>query len=148
MRVKDIRQALQSVVVEYRVATAAVDQLHFSIVDDPTRLRRFAFDRAAIRGCARRLEITYLLRMFAVFEGGLRSVWLNAIAKTTEPPMEHLLDALAARLHVRVDTLDQAHAVRDYRNDLIHEGLQIARIPLATCQRHLEQFLSEIPLQW
>ena len=41
-----------------------------------------------------RLEGTYVIRLFAEFETGLRLYW--ATIRDTEPPTQHLLDGIAA----------------------------------------------------
>jgi hypothetical protein len=148
MRAKDIRLAMRAVLSEFEVAHAAISRFHFSIIDDPTILLTFPFDRSDIRTCARRLEITYFLRMFAVFEGGLRDIWQRALGKTTQPRAHDLLDAIAARLHIRGPTLLHAHAVRDYRNAVIHNARQTPSIPLPQCHDILATYLSEIPSTW
>ena len=48
-----------------------------------------------MRGLSVRLEGTYVIRLFAEFETGLRLYW--ATIRQTEPPTQHLLDGIAAR---------------------------------------------------
>ena len=47
-----------------------------------------------------RLEGTYIIRLFAEFETGLRLFW--ATIRETEPPTQHLLDGIAARRESRL----------------------------------------------
>ena len=43
------------------------------------------------------LEPTYLIRLFAEFEAGLREAWALAFRQTTSPRMRDLIDSFAAR---------------------------------------------------
>ena len=63
--------------------------------------------------------------------------------------MVDLIDGLAARCGVFDTRRDNAHLVRDYRNELIHERLDEPEpMPIATARSHLCHFFSFLPLQW
>jgi hypothetical protein len=94
-----------------------------------------------------RLEGTYLIRLFAEFETGLRLYW--ATIRETEPPTQHLLDGIAARRDIPPARLADAHAVREYRNALVHERDEgVIPIPIAEAQDHLCRFFAFLPLTW
>jgi hypothetical protein len=93
------------------------------------------------------LESTYLMRMFSEFETGLRLYWVAI--RNTQPPMRDLLDGLAAQRAIPDDTHKDAHAVREYRNSLVHEREDdVEPIPISTARGHLCRFFSFLPLQW
>jgi hypothetical protein len=95
------------------------------------------------------LESTFLLRLFAEFESGLRDAWQHALARPTQPPMRDLLPAVAARCLVPQDWLDAADAVREHRNALVHEGPAVVEpIPIAEARRRLCRFFSRLPADW
>src|SRR5947209_3661283 len=57
------------------------------------------------------LEGTYLIRLFAAFESGLRSYW--ATIKDTIPPPKDLIESIAGRRGIPDDVRDDAHEVRE-----------------------------------
>lgn len=94
-----------------------------------------------------RLEGTYIIRVFAEFETGLRLYW--ATIRETEPPTQHLLDGIAARRAIPPGHLADAHAVREYRNSLVHERDEgMAPISIADARGHLCRFVAFLPLTW
>ena len=94
-----------------------------------------------------RLETTYLIRLFAEFEAGLRLYW--ATTRETEPPTQHLLDGIAARCDIPPGRLADAHAVREYRNALVHEGDEgMAPISIAEARGYLCRFFAFLPPAW
>ena len=64
-----------TVEAEYRAATVAVSRLGDQASRDPTVLRRTGVQPGDLRGCGRNLERTYILRLYAEFEGELRRYW-------------------------------------------------------------------------
>jgi hypothetical protein len=95
-----------------------------------------------------RLALDRLLdedRLFAEFETGLRLYW--STIRETEPPAQHLLDGIAARRGISPDRLAGAHAVREYRNSLVHERDE-AMISIAEARGHLCRFFAFLPPVW
>jgi hypothetical protein len=73
-----------------------------------------------LRRCADNLEITFTPRLFSEFEAILRDYWTAAV-RPTSPDMRPLMDSIAARRRISENHLAAAHAIRDFRNDIIHE---------------------------
>lgn len=124
----------------------ALDRLLREAARDPTILpgRLKVQDIAMASG---RLEGTYVIRLFAEFETGLRLYW--STIRDTEPPTQHLLDGIAARWVIPPDQLAGAHAVREYRNSLVHErGKNQPETPIAKARRPLCRFFSFLPPTW
>jgi len=105
---------------------------------DPRDLTRAAED----------LEGTYLTRMFAEFETGLRQYWETI--SDTHPKTKDLLDSLAARCRMGNDQRGNAHRVREYRNSLTHEreDEDVDPIPIAEARGYLCTFFSFLPREW
>ena len=98
---------------------------------------------------AERLDGTYIIRLFAEFETGLRLFWPTA--KGTDPPSRtrDLLDGVAAYRRIPHDELKNAHAVREYRNLLVHERDEAMEpIPIADARHQLIKFFSFLPPNW
>ena len=102
-----------------------------------------AKDVAALAG---NLSATYLIRLFAEFEAGLRSYW-DTLGRDTQPPATDLLNGVAARQRVPDNVLAAAHAVREARNRLVHQSTASA-LTLADARQRLQQFLSRLPDDW
>jgi hypothetical protein len=127
-------------------ARFAIDRLLDTARSDPTILRR-VLDIRDLTQASARLEATYLLRLLAVFESGLRDFW-HVQKRGRTPRTEHLLDGMASARGIPNDLLVNAHAVRRYRNSLLHEpGEEIELIPLAMASDHRCTFFSRLPLR-
>ena len=95
------------------------------------------------------LEDTYLIRLYAVFEAGLREAWKDCFGRHSRPKAEDLLNAVAALRVIAEDDRDNAHAVRRYRNGVVHEGGEGAEaVLLRQAKSYLCLFFSRLPLTW
>ena len=134
---------VKGVEVEYDIVRRAVARMIASS-------GRFFGDGYKVRDvgqAADRLEGTYVVRLYSEFEAGLRTYW--ATLRDTQPPARDLMNAVAARRRIPYDVLADAHAVREYRNLLVHEGdAPPDPIPLAECRHRLCVFLSYLPPEW
>jgi hypothetical protein len=93
------------------------------------------------------LSGTFVIRLFAEFETGLRTYWLAA--RATSPATRDLLEGVAARRGIPIDDLADVHAVREYRNVLVHEREEdIEPIPLSLARSRLCKFLARLPDEW
>jgi hypothetical protein len=95
------------------------------------------------------LELTYLIRLFAEFESGLRSCWERSLKRTTQPPVRDLLYAIAKARSIPHDLLDDVHEVRKLRNAFVHEsdGTEVP-LSLAEARSRLCIFLAWLPPDW
>jgi len=98
---------------------------------------------------AERLEGTYTVRLFAEFETSLRTFWIASRDKDPPSRTRDLLDSVGTRRRIPNDRIQDAHAVREYRNALVHERDEdFDPIPIAQARRHLCFFLSFLPIEW
>lgn len=100
-----------------------------------------------VRDCHRELEDTHLVRLFASFENSLRAFWFGPMGKTTHPQVKAIMNKVAARQFVRGDVLSKAHAVREYRNAVVHGGSALP-VTLAEARSYLCTYLSNLPREW
>jgi len=113
---------IKAVEREYLVVRLATARLLEIARADPTVLGSSLDLRIRdVVDSSERLEGTYLIRLFAEFETGLRLFWPTA--KRTDPPgrTRDLVDGMAATRSVDHDYVKNVHAVREYRNSLVHE---------------------------
>jgi hypothetical protein len=100
-----------------------------------------------VNAMSENLEGTYLIRLFAAFESGLRSYW--ATFKDTTPPSKDLIDSIAGRRGVPDDTREDVHAVREYRNSLVHENeVETSPVEIGESRSRLCTFFARLPDQW
>lgn len=132
------RFSLQETLRTYYVGTVAAKE-------GPSR-EQITF--AQLELCARHLHVTYLLRLFAEFEGVLRDYWLNGRKRPTEPQMADLMNSIAAYCFMNADDVQDAHEVRAYRNDVIHERAIDARLDFHTCRSRIARFVRWLPKTW
>jgi hypothetical protein len=138
-------QTLKGIEREYASMRLAADRLLEQAGHDVTILRG-THEVRDIRAAADHLEVTNVMRLFAEFEKSLRSFWITE--KETEPPMKDLLNGVASRSLVPADLLQEAHAIRDYRNALVHDGHDTHPFTIAEVRRCLCIFLSYLPPSW
>lgn len=137
---------IKAVEREYVAMWQAADRLLEAALADPTILLENLRHREIVRA-SHNLEGTYVVRLFAEFETGVRQYWEANWA--TYPKTADLLDGLAARCGIPDTQRDHAHLVRDYRNSLVHERdekTEVVPVPLA--RGYLCRFFSFLPPQW
>jgi hypothetical protein len=139
MRIKAVER-------EYKAMRLASDRLRDEARRDPTILR----DDLGLRDIANaseRLEGTYLIRLYAEFETGLRLFWMTI--RPTKPSMQDLLDSIAGKRAIPSDPLADAHDVRVYRNSLVHErDEEVDPISIGKARSHLCRFFAFLPETW
>jgi hypothetical protein len=142
-------ERLHQVAREYTVLAWATRVLHERLVANPADLKERELKHKDFERAVQNLSATYLIRLFAEFETGLREAWRRAYRRRTHPRTVELLDAFAARCSISQDWHDAADDVRKYRNALVHEEDEtIAPITVATAGRSLRRFFSRLPLDW
>lgn len=134
---------------ESDTAMYALDLLDEQLKRDPWSLKYRGLSHQDYVELARNREATYLVRLFAEFENGLREAWVRAFGQTTHPKMADLLEAFAARCRMPHDRLTDAHRVRVSRNRIVHdESEPAAPTLLVEARRFLCRFLSFLPENW
>ena len=137
---------IKAVEREYVVVRQALDWFQESVRADPSILKTDLRPRD-ITPASEHLEGTYVIRLFAQFESGLRQYWLTF--RDTHPKTEDLLNGIAARDRIPHDHLENAHAAREYRNTLVHEREeQVVPITVEVVRASLCRFFAFLPLEW
>src|SRR3954454_6418366 len=119
---KEVIIKMGAVERECRAAVVAVSELLRRADADPTLLHTAKVVHADVRNCLQNVENTYLVRLFAVFEEALREVRRVVYGRGGPIKTHALIQQCAARQHVGHDYLTSAHAVREYRNAVVHGG--------------------------
>jgi len=139
-RIKDVER-------EFRAMESAGERLRDSVARDPTIA--MTDPRVQMIGDARsNLEGTYLVRLYAVFENGIREYWMTVV-RPTKPPMEVLLKSIASKRRIQHELSQPVDEVRTYRNSIVHDhSEQFLPIRLSDARRRLCMYFSRMPYDW
>ncbi len=137
---------IKSVEREHSAARLAFDQL----LADPQKTAHALEVDVKVRDISHAsdlLEGTYIIRLFAEFETGLRRYWETF--RDTNPTMRDLVDGVASKRRIQDELIEGVHRVRKYRNILIHEREDdVQPISMASARSDLCQFFSHLPPVW
>jgi hypothetical protein len=142
-------EQIRAIEREYLVVLIAAEDIGERLRADPSALDTEELEFADYRNFRENLEATYLIRLFAEFEAGLREAWELAFRRTTVPSVRDLIDSLHAQRLLPDLWRDCVHNIRIYRNVLVHEGGDEAEpIGLREACSDLCRFFSGLPRQW
>ncbi len=144
----DWLRRIKAVEREHSAARFGTERLLAAAEQDPNVLQGELAIRD-LRAASEGLEGTYLIRLFAEFETALRLFW--EAARQTDPPTRtrDLLDGIAATRRIPYEQLQSAHAVREYRNCLVHARQETAQpVPIRKARGHLCRYLAFLPPYW
>ncbi|MBX9790918.1 MAG: hypothetical protein K2Y37_18525 [Pirellulales bacterium] len=115
---------------------------------DPTILRE-GLELRDIRRAVEHIEGTYIIRLFAEFETGLRSFLTALRGHPVRIRVEHLIDSVATKRRIPYDLIAGAHAAREYRNTLVHEREEaVEPIAIRTIRSFLCSYFDRLPEDW
>jgi hypothetical protein len=141
-----------AVAKEYLAAKSAANLLGSQLHIEPHFGRDQGWDARDGAAFDANLESTYIIRLYAEFESGLRDYWGNHLNRHTHPPMIQLLQLLADQ-RISIDRLDDADAVREYRNFLVHSESDkspsdMRTFTVAEAKTHLCYFFGRLDTDW
>ncbi len=142
-------ERIRAVEREYEAATVAVELLREQLHVDPSSLEQYGLNPPDFTNLRENLSATYLIRIFAEFEAGIRDAWANAFRRRSHPTTGQLIDSIAARCYIEQDWLDAVHDVRECRNNYVHEGeTEPKPMLISQARQFLCRFSSTLPLDW
>jgi hypothetical protein len=142
-------ERMRAIEREWCVASIAAEKVGEHLRANPSALDEENLGPADYRNFRDNLESTYLIRIFAEFEAGLREAWAIAFQQTTRPRMRDLIESFWARCGISDEWRDLVHDVRTYRNALVHESGEDAQpIELREACSGLCRFFSHLPHHW
>jgi hypothetical protein len=114
-------QRIANVAQEFLAAMTAAEWLQGCQDADPSFSKKHGWEAKAGIDFCENVEATYIVRMYAEFEAGLRDYWKSHLKRDTRPKMEQLVRHAIPNQDFSQDTIDDADDVRKYRNYLVHE---------------------------
>jgi hypothetical protein len=143
----DWHERIKAVEREYSSTRFSVERLSAEVAVDRGILGAGRDPRDLVSANAN-LEGTYLIRMFAEFESGIRSFW-RTVRPRARTPAETLLNSVGTRRHVPSDVIRNAQYVRAYRNALVHErDDDVDELSIAESRQRLQTFFARLPDYW
>jgi hypothetical protein len=137
---------IKAVEREHSAIRFATDRLLNDVRADPTILDADLRPRDVV-SASDGVDGTYVVRLFAEFETGLRLFWSSV--RDTVPRTRDLLDGIAAMRGIPDFDRANADAVREYRNNLVHEREEeFEPIPVKDSRAYLCRFFSFLPRIW
>lgn len=143
---------IAAVAKEYLAAKSAADLLRTQLQADPNYGSNRGWEARDGVAFEANLESTYIVRLYAEFEAGLRDYWENHLKRTTHPPMVQLLTSLADQ-RFSSDRVEDADAVREFRNFLVHDESgeappEMRTFSVAEAKTHLCYFFGRLDPDW
>ena len=97
---------------QYFAAVTAVAILHEALRADPALGTNAGWKQTDARNLSDDLDKMFLVRLYAVFESGLRDHWRTGRKKNSRPPMKDLLDSTATERKIPQAWLNAAIEVQ------------------------------------
>ncbi len=145
-RCRDWLERIKAVEREFLAARKAVDDFLLAL-EQGTRQPPPNTKVRDVHTMSVLLEGTYLIRLSAAFESGLRSYWVTV--RDNMPPAKDLIDSIAAKRSVPDEVKENVHEVRVYRNSLVHEvDDEVPPVPLREARGRLCTFFARLPEEW
>lgn len=144
---KEVILRIGAVEREHRASFLAISQFMEHCKRNPLLLRHAALTPADLRICYNNCSVTYLVRMFAVFEESLRDVRRLVYGRNTPIKTYDLLQQCASRQHIPEQDLANAHLVREYRNSIVHGGIAPV-VTVAQARSWLCKYFGWMPPKW
>lgn len=139
-------ERIRSVEREYKAGSAAASLLTERLAADPSWGLREGWKSGDAQDFRRNPGPTFVIRLFAEFEAGLRDYWAKARSRKSKPPMKDLLDAISSERRISSALLDQVHQVRELRNSYVHDReVPAIDLSVAEVRRRVCTFLARLP---
>ena len=143
---------IAAVAKEFLAARSAAHLLLVQLRADPNYGSGQGWEAGDGAAFNKNLDATYLIRLFAEFEAGLRDYWANHLGRMTHPPISHLMQSVADQ-RLSIDHFEDADAVRAYRNFLVHDEADEAPADMRTfevpeAKSHLCYFFGRLDPDW
>ena len=146
-------ERIKAVLQEYLAARTAAELLVAATLPDPSYGHSRGWEPKAGAAFVKNLEATYIIRIYAEFEAGLRDYWTTYRKQTTRPGMYQLLNQAIPTQHFPLDAIDDADDVRKYRNFLVHDiedepGDDIAIVRVQEAKKYLCAYIACFDPAW
>ena len=138
---------------EFLAAKTAAEWLQGCQDANPGFGDQYGWEAKAAIDFRKNLEATYIIRMYAEFEAGLRDYWKTHRKRRSHPQMLHLIRDLIPNQSFSQDIIDRADDVRKYRNHLVHDMEEalpegVMTFSVAEAKRCLCAYFGRLDARW
>ena len=134
---------------EHQVAFLARHLLEAELKNDPSLLKGKGLERSDFDRFGEKLEATFLIRIFAEFESGLRDHWKSRLEKKTVPMVSAPIRSISSRRRINFQEIEDVEDVRRYRDKVVHEeDLETRTVDLKEARKSLCAFFRRLPEDW
>ena len=142
-------QQIAAVEQEFCAAQSASELFQDETRSNPSYGESRGWNPQAGAAFVENLETTYLIRIYAEFEAGLRDYWRTHHRRKSYPKMEQLVRHAIPDQAFSQDIIDAADRVREYRNILVHGDEddppdQILRLTVPDAKKFLCTYFSRL----
>ena len=146
-------QRIANVAQEFLAAMTAAQWLQSCQEADPSFGDQHGWEAKAGMDFCENMEATYIVRMYAEFEAGLRDYWKTHLNRDSHPPMVQLVRYAIPNQMFSQDTIDDADEMREYRNYLVHDTEDevpegVRRFTMAEARRCLCAYFGRLDPRW
>ena len=145
----DWAQRIKAVERQYKTARLAIERLRAQSQNDASIVLKFP-DARNVKETLKNLESTYVVRIFVLFENGMRSYWQSK-KPGKKPDMKPPMNAIGSKCKIPNAILKEAHEVREYRNQIVHQrkpGEAVIYFAMHEVQSRLSKYFDRLPFQW
>ncbi|HVA49955.1 MAG TPA: hypothetical protein VNH11_26550 [Pirellulales bacterium] len=138
---------------EYLAADTAAELLAAELKADPNYGEARGWSARAGGDVVENLPATYVVRIYAEFEAGLRDYWQTHLGQANHPPMIQLVRHLIPNQRFSQDCIDNADEVRIFRNFLVHDFLDeppadMVAFTVFEAKKHLCDYFARLDATW
>jgi hypothetical protein len=145
----DRAERMKSIEREYQVAELAIAALEETLTQQSGLLTARGLTVVDLRVYRDKLHGTYLIRLFAEFETGLKDYWKNGLGEDPKTRIMDVITSVGARRRILDAWCINVHAARKYRNRLIHEeDAEGDPVTLTEARRYPGRFFGCLPDDW
>jgi hypothetical protein len=140
---------MKAIEKEYQVAIVARDVLSSELGKKPSTLTDKGLEQVHFDNFRDNLDSTYLIRIFAEFETGLRDYWKYRLRRDTAARISDMIKSTSSRQKIDYQKVENVDDVRKYRNRLVHEEDSEARVVnVGDARKFLCIFFGRLPEDW
>lgn len=142
-------ERMRAVEREFDVAVMAGDALDEALQHNTALLTTAGLHLADFKSLRATLEATFIIRLFAEFETGIRDYWNKGLHRSPRARIRDIVESLASRRRILDAIKINVHAVRRYRNRLVHEeDADADLVSIEEARGSLCRFFGYLPGDW
>jgi len=142
-------ERIKAVEREFQVAEISIKALEQAMQKESGLLTNEGLNAADLRNFRTKLHDTYFIRMFAEFETGLRDFWKNGLNESPNTRVMDVITSIGVKRNIVDSFVTNVHAVRRWRNRLVHEeDADADQLEIRIARGYLGRYIGFLPDDW